>query len=83
MHPALRILAAVACLLGAACAVAQPGPDERIAALAAQEKPAFLDTLKALVSIESGSRDLDGLAKITDVIAERFRALGGEVELID
>ncbi len=74
-------------LLGIVCAAwfgaASAAPDAAIAALAAKEKPALLDTLQQLVSIESGSRDLDGLEKISDLIAARFKALGGEVELID
>ena len=74
-------------LLGVVCAAwlgtALAAPDARIAALAAKEKPALLDTLKELVSIESGSRDLEGLEKISDLIAAKFKALGGEVELID
>ncbi|HEX2136284.1 MAG TPA: M20/M25/M40 family metallo-hydrolase, partial [Microvirga sp.] len=43
----------------------------------------LLDTLKDLVSIESGSRDLEGLARLADLIAGRLKALGGEVELVD
>ncbi|WP_445288736.1 M20/M25/M40 family metallo-hydrolase [Variovorax atrisoli] len=74
-------------LLAAVCAAfvgsAFAAPDANLAALAAKEKPALLDTLKELVSIESGSRDLDGLEKISDLIAAKFKALGGEVELID
>ncbi|WP_341888572.1 M20/M25/M40 family metallo-hydrolase [Variovorax sp. YR752] len=74
-------------LLAAVCAVflgtASAAPDARIAALAAKEKPALLETLKELVSIESGSRDLEGLEKISDLIAAKLKALGGEVELID
>jgi glutamate carboxypeptidase len=77
--PACSRFAACAAFLGTACAA----PDAGIAALAAKEKPALLDTLKELVSIESGSRDLDGLEKISDLIAAKFKALGGEVELID
>ena len=60
--------------LGAVCAawlgIASAAPDDRIAALAAKEKPALLDTLKQLVSIESGSRDLEGLDKIANLIAD-------------
>jgi glutamate carboxypeptidase len=63
--------------------LAAAAPDERIAALAAKEKPALLETLKQLVSIESGSRDLEGLDKIANLIADKFKALGGQVELID
>ncbi|SDW45323.1 glutamate carboxypeptidase [Variovorax sp. YR634] len=74
-------------LLAAVCAAcfgtAFAAPDAQVASLAAKEKPALLDTLKELVSIESGSRDLDGLEKISDLIAAKFKALGGQVELID
>jgi glutamate carboxypeptidase len=56
---------------------------EPILAAAQREKAPLLDTLKDLVSIESGSRDLEGLARLADLIASRLRALGGEVELVD
>jgi len=46
------------------------------------EKQPLLDTLKDLVSIESGSSDFDGVTRIGDRIAERLRALGGEVEKV-
>ena len=49
---------------------------------ALQEKPRFLDTLKELVSIESGSSDPAGLSRIADLIAVRLRGLGGEVRLV-
>ncbi|WP_414820390.1 M20/M25/M40 family metallo-hydrolase [Variovorax sp. Root411] len=79
--PHRRILLAVVC---AACfGTAFAAPDAGVASLAAKEKPALLDTLKELVSIESGSRDLDGLEKISNLVAAKFKALGGEVELID
>lgn len=78
-HRQFLLAAVCAAFLGSAFAA----PDAKIAALAAKEKPALLDTLKELVSIESGSRDLDGLEKISDLIAAKFKALGGEVELID
>jgi hypothetical protein len=44
-----------------------------------REKQPLLDTLKELVSIESGSSDFDGVTRIGDPFAERLRALGGEV----
>ncbi len=59
------------------------GPVEPVLSLAKKEKPALLETLKALVSIESGSRDIEGLGRIADLIAERLRALGGRVELVE
>ena len=38
---------------------------------ALQEKPRFLDTLKELVSIESGSSDSAGLSRVADLIVLR------------
>jgi len=69
-------------------ATALPGlaaaqPVEPVLSLAKKEKPALLDTLKDLVSIETGSRDLEGLDRAANLIAERLRALGGRVELVD
>jgi glutamate carboxypeptidase len=56
---------------------------EPILSLAKKEKPALLETLKNLVSIESGSRDDEGLAKLAGVIAGRLKELDGQVELIE
>lgn len=52
-------------------------------ALAKKEQPAVLQTMKELVEIESGSRDIEGLDKIAEVIAARLKALGGKVEMIE
>jgi glutamate carboxypeptidase len=56
---------------------------EPVLSLAKKEKSALLETLKALVSIESGSRDDEGLAKLAGVIAGRLKELGGRVELVE
>jgi glutamate carboxypeptidase len=48
-----------------------------------QERQPYLDTLEELVSIESGSTDVEGLNLIAEVIAGRLRALGGEVEFVE
>lgn len=47
------------------------------------EQQSYLETLRELVSIESGSADVEGLNRIADLIAARLRALGGEVEFVD
>src|SRR4051812_10129149 len=63
--------------------VVRAQPVEPVWSLAQKEKPALLDTLKELVNIESGSRELEGLERIAGVLAKRFTALGANVELID
>jgi glutamate carboxypeptidase len=62
--------------------VAAPS-SEQLQQLARQEQPAMLDTLRALVEIESGSKDLEGLAQLAGLIAGKLKALGGEVSLIE
>lgn len=77
----MRRIAALLFLAFACCAAAQP--DAPVRSQAQAQKAPLLDTLKDLVSIESGSRDFEGLGKLADVIAARLRALGGEVELVE
>jgi len=57
-------------------------PNEPIFSLAKKERPALLESLRALVSIETGSRDFEGLGKLADLIAGRLKDLGGKVELV-
>src|SRR3954470_6440685 len=57
--------------------------DDRVASLAAAQKQPFLDNLRDFVSIESGSRDREGLDKLSELIAGKFRALGAQVEFIE
>jgi glutamate carboxypeptidase len=56
-------------------------PDELLARVK-QDRAAYLKTLQELVSIESGSRDIDGLNRISELIAGRLRALGGDVQFV-
>jgi glutamate carboxypeptidase len=56
---------------------------EPLFSLAKKEKPELLETIKQLVSIESGSRDYEGLTQLANLIAERLKELGGRVELVE
>jgi glutamate carboxypeptidase len=80
-HTALHF--ALACTLALSAAPAHAGPDARIHDLAQQQKAPLLDTLRDLVNIESGSKDVEGLAKLAALIAERLTRLGGKVEIIE
>ena len=62
---------------------AQAAANETVVALAKKERPALLDTLKELIAIESGSRELEELDKIAKVVASRLQALGGKIEIIE
>ena len=71
----------IACALCAGMAVA--APLEPVFGLARQEQKTYLETLKRLVEIESGSRDREGLDAISQVIGDQLKALGGQVEFIE
>jgi glutamate carboxypeptidase len=75
--------AAFALLLGTWLSTAAAATTDNVLARAKQERPALLDTLRELVSIESGSSDIEGLDRIREVIAKRFTALGAKVETLE
>ena len=57
-------------------------PVADVYALAQQQQQPLLDTLRELVHIESGSKDMEGLAQIAALIAERLQRLGGQVQVL-
>ena len=69
-------------LLSASAAPAATQPEQAVLAAAEAQRLPMIDTMRELVSIESGSRDPQGLREIAGVIDGRLRALGGEVELV-
>ena len=86
MKPEKRIglfNAAVVLLLVSSGSHAWGQAREPVLSLAKKEKPALIETLKTLVSIESGSRDDEGLAKLASLVAGRLKELGGRVELAE
>ena len=84
-HALLRASFIAVALAFAVPAAAQlaASPDNAVLERARAQKQPLLDTLKVLTSIESGSRDLEGLERIAKVIAERLRAVGGTVEMVE
>jgi glutamate carboxypeptidase len=77
----LRCLAFCTATLLVGAAPAQPV--EPVLSLAKKEKRPLLDTLKDLVSIETGTRDLEGLEKAAYLIAGRLQSLGSKIDMID
>ena len=57
--------------------------DQAVLTQARANKAPLLDTLKDLVSIESNSRDFEGLGKLAELIAGRLKKLGAEIELLE
>ncbi|KQV78197.1 M20/M25/M40 family metallo-hydrolase [Rhizobacter sp. Root1221] len=78
----IRALLAAVSLFAASMAVAAPSSGQ-LQQLAGQEQPALLETLRELVDVESGSKDVEGLARLAGLIARKLEALGGEVSLIE
>jgi len=76
-HKARVSLAAAAVLYSTALNAAGQEP---LNSLVKKEYPAVVETLKALVNIESGSRDKPGLDQLATLIADRLAALGGKIE---
>ena len=63
---------------------AAPSADQMPVWLQAQvQKQPLLDTLKELVAIESGSGDREGLDRISQLVHDRLKALGGKVEFVE
>ncbi len=58
-------------------------PDQAVLTLASKHQQPLLDTLKELVNIESGSGEGEGLDRISQLIGDRLKDLGGEVEFIE
>jgi len=68
-------------LLYAQCVFSEP--NTALLSFIEKEKTPYLETLKGLVSIESGSRDREGLDQISALIFKKLRNLGGQVEFIE
>src|SRR5207249_10659536 len=83
VSPLVRRLCTAAFLATALPGPAAAQPVEPLLALVKKERQPLLDTLKELVSIDTGSRDLEGLDRAAKLIAARLSALGGKVELVD
>jgi glutamate carboxypeptidase len=63
-----------------AAGTASAAPDATLLAAANAQQPAVIDTLKSLVLIETGSGDVDGLARMATLLDERLKALGFKTE---
>ena len=82
--PFLRGFARLIAAAGAAITIAAiAAPNQAVLSLAGQQKQPLLDTLRDLVNIESGSGDREGLDRISQVIFDGLKALGGDVEFVE
>lgn len=67
---------------GTGAAVAQTARHDAVFQAAQAQQPKVLSTLESLVNIESGSRNMAGLAALRDVVAQRMHELGMRVEVV-
>jgi len=67
-------------LLALLPASAWADPVEPLYSLVQKERAAVVETLRALVEVESGSRDIEGLNRIAALIGERLHGLGAKLE---
>ncbi len=72
----------MAALAMAFALAAQAAPVADVHSLAQQEQQPLLDTLRDLVHIESGSKDIEGLNEIAQRIAGQLKQLGGAVDVL-
>lgn len=68
--------------LAFAATLAHAAPVAEVHALAQKEQQPLLDTLRDLVHIESGSKDIEGLNQIAERIASQLKQLGGTVDVL-
>jgi glutamate carboxypeptidase len=85
LHPTLIRFAQIAMFALVTCATGRSYGTavEPVLSFAQKEKPALIETMKALVGIESGSADREGLDRLAALIADRLKELGGQVEVIE
>ncbi len=84
--PSTRTYSWLPLVLASALSLCTPvwaAPDAGVWMQVQTHKQPMLDTLRDLVAIESGSGDREGLDKISQLIHDRLRALGGQVEFIE
>lgn len=79
-HPLRPLIASLS--LAFAAAIAHAAPVAEVHGLAQKEQQPLLDTLRDLVHIESGSKDIEGLNQIAERIASQLKQLGGTVDVL-
>ena len=78
--PRLLFAPLLALQLASGWVTAEAAPDAKLLDAAKAAQPAVVDTLKSLVLIETGSGDVDGLAKMATLLDGRLKALGFKTE---
>ena len=77
------VLACAALFSGAVQAQVANSPNAAVQSAAAAQKQPLLDSLREFVNIETGSRDHEGITQATELLGNKLRALGGQVQFIE
>ena len=81
--PSSPLLRTLPLALVLAFGAAHAAPQAELLEQAKKEQQPYLDTLRDLVHIESGSKDVEGVKKIAEYIAGKLRAQGAKAEVIE
>jgi glutamate carboxypeptidase len=60
-----------------------PVANTAVQSAAAAQKQPLLDSIREFVNIETGSRDHEGITQATELLGNKLRALGGQVQFIE
>jgi glutamate carboxypeptidase len=77
------LFVSAALISGAAFAQPATSPNLAVQRAAAAQKQPLLDSLREFVNIETGSRDHEGITQATELLGNKLRALGGQIEFIE
>ncbi|WP_180174097.1 glutamate carboxypeptidase [Acinetobacter sp. YH01024] len=77
-----KLQLALGCAIALSASANWAASPQEIKKIAESQKHSYLETLKTLVNIESGSKDIEGLNQIAKVVAEQLKATGAEVNVI-
>ena len=81
--PSSPLLRTLPLALVLAFGAAHAAPQAELLEQAKKEQQPYLDTLRDLVHIESGSKDVEGVKKIAEYIAGKLRVQGAKAEVIE
>jgi glutamate carboxypeptidase len=82
-HFLVTLLASTALITSLAFAQQAASPDAAVQRAAAAQKQPLLDSLQEFVDIETGSYDHEGITRGTELLGNKLRALGGQIQFIE
>ncbi|WP_180101709.1 glutamate carboxypeptidase [Acinetobacter sp. YH12126] len=78
-----KLQLALGCVIALSASASRAASPQEIMQVAESQKQSYLETLKTLVNIESGSKDLEGLNQMAKVVADQLKNVGAEVSVIE